>query len=284
VLVAGPSHGAGAVGSLIDVRGLCYSRPNGLAVLEDIDLQVSPGEVVTVVGPSGCGKSTLLSLLAGLLTPSAGSIERSDQDRFDGKGRLLTLMFQDETLLPWRTVEKNVSFGLEVMRMPADERAQRIRQLLSMVGLGDFARSRPNELSGGMRRRAQFAACVAPFPQVLLLDEPFSALDEPTRVSLHADVLRVIRELGIAVVLVTHDIAEAITLADRVVVLSQRPGRIVDVMEVPLGRPRDVLAVRETEEYGKLYSALWHTVWRTIGTRHDPSAAVPPSDATQVET
>jgi NitT/TauT family transport system ATP-binding protein len=284
VLEARPGDQAGASGPLIGVRGLHYSRPNGLAVLEDINLQIAPGEVVTVVGPSGCGKSTLLSLLAGLLTPSAGDIQRSDQGRLSGKGPLLTLMFQDETLLPWRTVEKNVSFGLEQMRVPGDERARRAKQLLAMVGLADFARSRPNELSGGMRRRVQFAACVAPFPQVLLLDEPFSALDEPTRVSLHADVLRVIRELGIAVVLVTHDIAEAITLADRVVVLSQRPGRIVETMEIPLGRSRDVLAVRESEEYGKLYSALWHVVWRTIGTSQEPSAAVPPAGAAQVET
>jgi ABC-type nitrate/sulfonate/bicarbonate transport system ATPase subunit len=258
VLTAGPER-------LIGVRGLAYSRPSGLAVLDDIDLEITAGEIVAVVGPSGCGKSTLLSLLAGLLVPTAGQIEQPDGSVGQGRSRWLTLMFQDETLFPWRTVERNVSFGLERLGLPRGERAERTQQLLSMVGLTDFARTRPTELSGGMRRRAQFAACVAPFPRVLLLDEPFSALDEPTRVSLHADVLRVVRELGIAVVLVTHDIAEAITLSDRVVVLSQRPGRIVEVLPVPLGRDRDVLTVRETKEYAEIYRVLWRRIWSTVG-------------------
>jgi ABC-type nitrate/sulfonate/bicarbonate transport system ATPase subunit len=251
---------------MIGVHGLSYWRPNGLAVLADIELEVGAGEIVSVVGPSGCGKSTLLSLLAGLLTPTSGTVERSDPGASSGQSRWLTLMFQEETLLPWRSVERNVSFGLERLGLPRDERAGRTRQLLSMVGLADFARTLPTELSGGMRRRAQFAACVAPYPRVLLLDEPFSALDEPTRVSLHADVLRVVRELDIAVVLVTHDIAEAITLADRVIVLSPRPGRIAGVLPVPLGRDRDVLTVRETERYGELYAALWRMVWHTTAT------------------
>jgi NitT/TauT family transport system ATP-binding protein len=241
--------------ALLDVTGLGFHRPNGLEVLADIDLRLGAGEVVAVVGPSGCGKSTLLSLLAGLLQPTTGAIERAD-------GRL-TLMFQEETLLPWRSVERNVAFGLERMRVPRTERAERVERLLAMVGLAEFARSRPDALSGGMRRRAQFAACVAPFPKLLMLDEPFSALDEPTRVSLHADVLRVVYELGIGVVLVTHDIAEAISLADRVVVLTNRPGRIQQVVPVPLGHDRDVYTLRETSAYLELYQTLWHLVWNS---------------------
>jgi NitT/TauT family transport system ATP-binding protein len=257
---------------LIEVGDLGFQRPNGLVVLEDIDLRVGAGEVVAVVGPSGCGKSTLLSLLAGLLQPTAGTIERATppgSGRRRATERWLTLMFQEETLLPWRTVERNVAFGLERLGVPKAERTRRVAQLLAMVGLDEFAGTRPDELSGGMRRRAQFATCVAPFPRLLLLDEPFSALDEPTRVSLHADVLRVVYELGIGVVLVTHDIAEAITLADRVVVLTSRPGRIQQVVEVPLGHDRDLYTVRETSAYQDLYQALWHLVWND---RHGAAA------------
>jgi NitT/TauT family transport system ATP-binding protein len=248
--------------TLIEARGLGFHRPSGLHVLAGIDLAVRPGEVVAVVGPSGCGKSTLLSLLAGLLDPTAGTLTRAD-------GRL-TLMFQEETLLPWRTVERNVSFGLERLGLPREERAARVGRLLAMVGLDEFARARPDTLSGGMRRRAQFATCVAPHPRVLLLDEPFSALDEPTRVGLHADVLRVVHELGIAVVLVTHDISEAITLADRVVVLTSRPGTVQQIVPVPLGAERDVYTLRETSAYQDLYQALWHLVWNPHQSRVAP--------------
>jgi ABC-type nitrate/sulfonate/bicarbonate transport system ATPase subunit len=253
---------------LLDVRGLGYRRPNGLEVLQDVDLRIGPGEVVAVVGPSGCGKSTLLSLLADLLRPTAGSIGRAAAH--DAGERRLTLMFQEETLLPWRSVERNVAFGLERLGVPRAERARRVGRLLAMVGLDEFARARPDELSGGMRRRAQFAACVAPLPRLLLLDEPFSALDEPTRVGLHADVLRVVYELGIGVVLVTHDISEAISLADRVVVLTSRPGRVQQVVPVPLGHDRDVYTVRETSTYQDLYQTLWHLVWNSR-----PGAASP---------
>lgn len=256
---------------LIDVSGLDYSRSSGLEVLRGIDLRLAPGEVIAVVGPSGCGKSTLLNLLAGLLTPTAGRIEHAAT--VASEQRWLTLMFQDETLLPWRSVERNIGFGLEQMRVPKPERARRTHELLEMVGLSDFAKSRPAELSGGMRRRAQFATCVAPLPRVLLLDEPFSALDEPTRVGLHADVLRVVYELGIGVVLVTHDIAEAVTLADRIVVLTGRPGRVLEEIPVPFGHDRDVLTMREETTYARLYKTVWRHVWDTV--RRDlPEAAV----------
>jgi NitT/TauT family transport system ATP-binding protein len=255
---------------LVKVTALSFSYPTGLLAIDGLDLSVRHHEVVAVVGPSGGGKSTLLGLLAGLLVPSAGRIEwntrllsgAAQQGLSDR--RLLSLVFQRDTLLPWLTVEQNVAFGLDYVRIDRKERKDRIDGLLKIAGLTEFRQAYPRQLSGGMRRRVAFLTGVAPRPHLLLLDEPFSALDEPTRVALHAEVLDMIYTMGLTAILVTHDLAEAISLSDRVVVLSQRPAQVAWCNETRLGRPRDVFNIRTTPEYGELYSDTWAELWRVI--------------------
>lgn len=255
---------------ILRLNEVAYVYPTGLRALDSIELEVSSGEVVGIVGPSGCGKSTLLSIIAGLLKPTGGSIEweAHTADALDARRRL-SLVFQRDTLLPWLTVEKNVGFGLRYLPISRRERADRISRLLRLAGLEDVRRAYPYQLSGGMRRRVAFLTGVAPLPRVLLLDEPFSALDEPTRVTIHAEVLSIIKELGMTVLLVTHDLAEAISFSDRACILTARPGRIAAVHEIPFGFPRDVLAVRETLEYQTLYRALWHQLSAEIAKPRD---------------
>lgn len=243
---------------ILRLKDVAYVYPTGLRALDSVNLDVSPGEVVGIVGPSGCGKSTLLSIIAGLLVPTEGSLEWEERSADAiAQQRRLSLVFQRDTLLPWLTVEKNVGFGLRYLRMNKRERSARISRLLRLAGLEDVRKAYPYQLSGGMRRRVAFLTGVATLPRVLLLDEPFSALDEPTRVTIHGEVLSIIKELGMTVLLVTHDLAEAISFSDRACILSARPGRIAAVHEIPFGYPRDVLAVRETTEYQSLYKALW---------------------------
>ena len=246
---------------ILEIRNLSYAYPNGLQALRDVSLDVTKGELVALVGPSGCGKSTLLGLLAGLVKPSQGVIRWLD---CEGSGTSehsrprLTLVFQKDTLLPWLTVEKNTDFGMRFQKLPAAERAARVTRLLGIAGLEEFRHSYPRQLSGGMRRRVAFLQGVASLPQVLLLDEPFSALDEPTRVSIHREVLSIVRELGMTVILVTHDLSEAISLCSRVQILTQRPASIAVDRQVPFGYPRDLIKLRETEEYQATYKGLWH--------------------------
>ncbi len=217
------------------------------------------GSVVAVIGPSGCGKSTLLALCAGLVRPSVGEITWGDLPELESHGRRrLSLVFQADTLMPWLSVEKNIAFGLRYVRLTVRERRERIDMLLDLGGLSEFRTAYPRQLSGGMRRRVAFLTGVAPMPQVLLLDEPFSALDEPTRVDIHGAVLNIIRELGITVVLVTHDLAEAISLGDVVHILTMRPSRVAYSKPIPLGRERDVHSLRESEGFHKIYRELWH--------------------------
>jgi ABC-type nitrate/sulfonate/bicarbonate transport system ATPase subunit len=254
-----PAVGERAESPILRLRDVGYVYRTGLRALRGISLDVSPGEVVGVVGPSGCGKSTLLSIIAGLLRPTEGTLEWEERPATaEGRQRRLSLVFQRDTLLPWLTVEKNVAFGLRYLDLRGRERAERISRLLRLAGLEDVRKAYPYQLSGGMRRRVAFLAGVATMPRVLLLDEPFSALDEPTRVTIHGEVLAIIKELGMTVLLVTHDLAEAISFSDRACILTARPGSIAAVHEIPFGYPRDVLAVRETTEYQSLYRALWH--------------------------
>lgn len=203
---------------------------SGTVALDDVSMTLRPRELVAVVGPSGCGKSTLLRLLAGLMAPSRGAITVPSGG--------LGIVFQQPTLLPWRTVLMNVVLPLELAGTPAGTCTARALATLARVGLGDFARAYPRELSGGMRMRAALARAIVTSPDVLLLDEPFSSLDELTREQL-AEEMSTLRGLeGFAAVLVTHSVAEAVFLADRVLVMSARPGRIVAEVAVPFGRGR----------------------------------------------
>ncbi|MFI6481440.1 ABC transporter ATP-binding protein [Nonomuraea sp. NPDC050663] len=225
---------------LLSVRevGKTYTGAKGQQVtaLADVDLDVAEGEVVALIGPSGCGKSTLLRMIAGLDGDFDGELMWTKPPR---PGKDIGFVFQEPALLPWRSVERNVSLGLEALRDNSPEARRRVSDLLDLVGLADFAQSFPKELSGGMRQRAAIARALAYDPRILLMDEPFGALDAITRDRLHDDLLRIWEATRKTIILVTHSVEEATYLADRVAVMSARPGRIKAVHRVPLDRDRD---------------------------------------------
>ncbi len=208
-----------------------------VTVLDDVSFDVPATGITAVLGPNGSGKSTLLRLVAGLLTPDAGTIEIDGAAVADADQRV-GLVFQEPRLLPWRTAIDNVAFPLELAGVGAAERRQRAHSLLDLVGLAAFERAYPHQLSGGMRQRAAIARALARDPQILLLDEPFSALDALTRERFNAELLDIWQRTGTTILIVTHSIAEAIFLADEVIVLTARPGRVAARVAVPLGRPR----------------------------------------------
>ncbi len=211
-------------------------------MLDGVSFEVPAHGVTAVLGPNGSGKSTLLRLLAGLLRPDSGTISIDGQAVADADQRV-GLVFQEPRLLPWRRAIDNVAFPLELAGVGRAERDQRARRLLDLVGLDTFARAYPHQLSGGMRQRLAIARALARDPSILLLDEPFSALDALTRERFNAELLDIWRRTGTTIVLVTHSIAEAVFLADEVVVLSARPGRVVARVPVPLDRPRSATAL-----------------------------------------
>ncbi len=212
--------------------------------IDHVDLEVAEEELVCVVGSSGCGKSTLLGIIAGLDTPTSGTVE-VDGERVVGPGPDRGMVFQTYSLYPWRTVADNVAFGLECTGMPRRERAERVRELLSIVGLSNFADHRPDQLSGGMRQRVAIARALAPEPDVLLLDEPFGALDAQLRRVMQDFLLTVWRQTRATILFVTHDIAEATYLGSRVVVLGSRPGRVIADIDVPFGAGHDQRVTRD---------------------------------------
>ncbi|WP_369371855.1 ABC transporter ATP-binding protein [Promicromonospora sp. Populi] len=236
----------------------------GTVALTDVDLTVGEGELVSLIGPSGCGKSTLLRLIADLDTPTSGTVtvfdkpaERARKDQDYG------IAFQQAGLLPWRSVRANVELPMQLRggsRLDKAERAARSAELLALVGLADFADHRPHQLSGGMQQRVAIARALARSPRLLLMDEPFGALDEMTRERLQDELLRIRTTTGAAVVFVTHSIAEAVYLSDRVVVMSARPGRVVATLDVPLGTPAERaargIALREDPAYFERVSAV----------------------------
>lgn len=227
--------------TLLEIRNLytAFVEPEGtLEALEDVSFEVAQGEFVCLIGPSGCGKSTLLRTLAGLLPPSQGEV-RLRGAPITAPGRAVGLVFQQPTLLPWRTVAENVALPLELRGQPVAERRQRVAELLDLVGLTGFEATYPHLLSGGMAQRAAIARALAQNPEVLLLDEPFGSLDALTRERMAVALLEIWQRLQRTVVMVTHSVEEAALLADRVVVLSPRPGRITDIIPVKLPRPRD---------------------------------------------
>ncbi len=221
-----------------------------LLILKDVSLAVRKHEFVSIVGASGCGKTTLLRLLAGLLRPTKGQVTFNGAPVTEPHQQL-AVVFQDygRALLPWRTVADNVSLALEARRVPRPERPAIIAGLLQKVGLGDRSDAFPLQLSGGMQQRLQIARCLAQQPDVLLMDEPFGALDAMTRQNLQDEVARLSAESGTTVIFVTHDLEEAIYLGDRVISMESRPGRISEVMEIDLPRPRHQLRTREDARF-----------------------------------
>ena len=224
---------------------------NGTVVaLDNANFTIEKGSFVSLVGPSGCGKSTLLRLIAGLIEPSTGALNVHGT-QVKGPRQDVGLMFQRATLLEWRTAIENVLLPTEMQRRITSEDKDRAMELLQLVGLGDFAFSFPAQLSGGMQQRVALARLLQTGADVLLLDEPFGALDEFTRERLNIELLRIVSEIGATTIFVTHNIAEAIFLADQVYVMTPRPGRIASVIDVPLARPRE-LSVQLSPEFNHL--------------------------------
>jgi sulfonate transport system ATP-binding protein len=244
---------------MIELRHVSKSFRKGNELVDavrDIDLTVNQREIVAVIGPSGCGKSTLLNMIAGLYAPSGGAIVYKGKPVNDVNTDV-GYMTQKDNLLPWRTVRDNIAFPLELAGLSKAERAQRADQVIKHVGLGGFEHRFPHELSGGMRKRACLARMLLYGAETALLDEPFAALDAQLKLAMHDLLLRLAAEAGQTIVLVTHDLMEAVTLADRVFVCTRRPAMIALEQRIALKRPRDVLNVRFTTEFKELYDALW---------------------------
>ncbi len=246
------------------MRGLRKRFASGTLALDGIDLDVADGEFVAIVGPSGCGKTTLLRIVAGLEAPTGGSIELRTDDT--PPGSLPTAMvFQERSLFPWMRVAENVEFAFDHVALAAGERRRRVAAQLERVGLTRFAQAYPNELSGGMSRRVALARAFAVDPRVLFMDEPFGALDEQTRLALGNELAQLWDATRKTVLFVTHSIEEALVLADRVVVLGPRPGRIIDIVEVPFSRPRDPIAVRADPAFGAQNARIWDALRPSLG-------------------
>jgi NitT/TauT family transport system ATP-binding protein len=233
---------------VIEARRVGVVYDNGLEALHDVDLSVGRGEFVTLLGPSGCGKSTLLRMAAGLSQPTSGELTTSQDAR-------RAFVFQEPTLMPWNTVHENVALPLALARAPADHIRSRVAEVLELVGLKGFENAYPRELSGGMQMRVSIARALVTTPDLLLLDEPFAALDEITRTKLNAELLNLWALKRWTVMFVTHSIYEAVYLSTRVVVMSARPGRIVDELHIPEPHPR-TQAFRTTTRFAELCSRL----------------------------
>jgi NitT/TauT family transport system ATP-binding protein len=246
-------------GAAIEIAGLrkeYASGPGRVVALADIDLRVASGEFLCIVGPSGCGKSTLLRILAGLDHQSGGTI------RVDAQGWAVenAMVFQDSGLFPWMSVEKNVGFGLMTRGVPAVQAAERVEAALKLVGLTRFRRHYPHQLSGGMRQRSAIARAFVTDPGMLLMDEPFAALDAQNRVILQAELVRIWEQTGKTVVYVTHSIEEALLLGDRTVIMTAQPGRIKRVIDVPFPHPRNLMTLSASPEFGQLKLDIWHVL------------------------
>jgi len=236
-----------------------------VTALQDIDMTVQTGEFVSLIGPSGCGKSTLLRVIADLTEATRGEMTVAGVTPHEARQKqLYGMAFQQAALFEWRTVRRNVELPLELMGWSKDKRRERALELLEMVQLSDFAEHRPWQLSGGMQQRVAIARSLAVDPPLLLMDEPFGALDEMTRERMQNELLRIRRETGKSIVFVTHSIPEAVYLSDRVVVMSPRPGRITDIVPVPLGADRDE-DTRESDDFFHAVTAVREALRGRVG-------------------
>jgi NitT/TauT family transport system ATP-binding protein len=226
-----------------------------LEALREISHDLQVGEFVTIIGPSGCGKSTLLEIIGGLRKASRGEIYIWDQ-KVTGPHPSIAMVFQEESTFPWRTVMENVEFGLEVRGVAKAERRRQCQRIIEIVGLQGFENSHPGALSGGMKQRVAIARALATDPEILLMDEPFGALDQQTRLFIGQELLRIWQETGKTILFVTHDINEAVYLSDRVLVMSSRPSVLKDVVEVDIPRPRDTTTIT-LNRFHELTSRLW---------------------------
>ena len=247
--------------SVIEIKELTVAYPqarsnNRLVALWQVDLVLQDGEFVTVVGPSGCGKTTLLNTVAGLLQPTSGTV-LVDGQPVTGPGPERAVVFQEYALLPWRTASDNIRFGLEMQPALKADADDRIRRVIEMVGLTGFEKAYPHELSGGMRQRVGLARALVAEPKILLMDEPFAAVDAMTREVMQGELERIVAQSGKTVIFITHSIDEAILLGDRVVVATTRPGRVKEIVPVNLVRPRWEYDVKAEPEFIRVREYVW---------------------------
>ena len=245
---------------ILELKNISYSyhTPEGeTQALSDITFSLAPGEFTAVVGPSGCGKSTLLSRIAGLMKPESGEILLNGEPLTENSSRI-GYMLQHDHLFEWRTVYRNVVLGPEINGSLNEETKQRAKEMLKQYGLAQFASSKPSELSGGMRQRAALIRTLLLEPDFLLLDEPFSALDYQTRLNVSDDIGQIIRDSGKTALLVTHDLSEAVSLAERIIILSKRPARVSDIMPVVFSLENDTpLGRRNAPEFKNYFNRIW---------------------------
>jgi NitT/TauT family transport system ATP-binding protein len=248
----------------IEVKRLSKSFQLAGSTIEavcDVSFSVGRGEFVALLGPSGSGKSTILNMIATLVRPSSGEISIDGVPVIPGKATPgVGYVFQRDTLFPWRTVADNIGYGLQLAGLPDAERKERIAACVGQAGLKGFEQAYPSALSGGMRQRAALMRTLVVEPQILLMDEPFGALDTHTKIGMHEVLLRIWEREQQTVLFVTHDLGEALTLADRIILFSARPGRIKDSYEIDFARPRDAVKVRETPRYAELFQRIWHSL------------------------
>ncbi|MCW2899353.1 MAG: mannosyltransferase [Streptosporangiaceae bacterium] len=258
----------------VSVRGLLKqfpTRDRTVTALDSLDLDIPRGQFFVIVGPSGCGKTTLLRILARLEEPSAGRVEV----RSLAEGRPEnSMIFQGDSIFPWMTVWDNASYGLRMRGVPAAEIRETVGHYLAKTGLTQFADCYPHQLSGGMRQRVSIARAFANDPDVLLMDEPFSALDEQNKTLLQGELLRIWDETRKTVVFITHSVDEAVTLGDRIMVMTAHPGRAKAFFDVPFERPRDVLELRQRPEYGEMVYDIWQHLRDEVD--HSQAATQPP--------
>jgi NitT/TauT family transport system ATP-binding protein len=226
-----------------------------IRAVDDVSFTVKPGEFLSVIGPSGCGKSTLFNVIGGLLGHHDGRVSVSGET-IDGPHKSIGMVFQEESTFPWRTVLDNVAFPLELIGMGKDERTKKARHFISLVGLDGFEKRYPGELSGGMRQRVSLARTLASEPKILLMDEPFAALDEQTRLLLGDKVLQIQQQLKQTTLLITHNITEAVQMSDRILVMTYRPGKVKRVVDIKLPRPRSSEIVG-SDAFGRYVAEIW---------------------------
>jgi NitT/TauT family transport system ATP-binding protein len=255
----------GALLSFRNVSVRFQTQKGSTHALEDVSFDVNEGEFLCLLGPSGCGKSTLLSVAAGLLEASSGQVLLSGEP-VRGPNPRIGFVSQQDNLFPWRTLRSNVEFGLEIRGVPGKQRRDRAQALIDQVGLAGFEDSYPYELSGGMRQRANIARTLAIKPEIILMDEPFGPLDALTRTELQGMLLDIWSKLQRTVIFVTHDLNESIVLADRVVVLTQRPGRLRNIRKIEMPRPRDPYHIQEQEGYSAIHHVLVDDIIRQTDT------------------
>jgi NitT/TauT family transport system ATP-binding protein len=254
-----------------DVHVVFAGQDKDVVALDRVTFDVPPGKITTVVGPSGCGKTTLLRLAAGLVQASDGAV-LCNGTKVNGLNTSVGYVTQDSNLFPWLTALGNVEFPLAIRGMPHAERREKARYWLRLVGLEGFENCYPSELSGGMQKRVSIVRTLIYEPSVVLLDEPFGALDAQTRMGLHHELLELWREKKSTMLFITHDLVEAITLSDQIVIMTRRPGRVKEIYDVPLARPRNVFEIYLEPGFDKAYATLWNhfkTEFTVAGARLD---------------